>query len=1129
MFGHAKRKLSEDKPVSEEDFLSQRHPADLVQRTFSSPKHPIGKSAKTQPIAMSISKSTAFVDLTTPPPELLDPVEEARGSGFKDLLSEDANLAQMLHMEWNGDGAGASASYDNHTKKPRLDSTTEAVDMLDMDFFESKEQYSELLAAAYALESRKDEFRRLSNESQSDFQLAKQLQEELNAEVSAESSSNVANAYANATTTDGQSLVEAIPSEEQQLTEWNAIYEYGQGLLQTRCIKCRKPLIYNEDTLIRVRNQWLEKEKRISGSLQCNSCSNTHTCMGCHKSPGSGHQVQVHDLRVTWCCERGRLFIIWTLLCLSNPDKPTTRVTRRSLLSGYIKAPKTGNRASTHSGIGYGDNNNRGRGKKAQAIYSPVNVEKSDALFTSLYALLAEVLPSWNKHSNFDTAPPPILLAMIKRSTLLSKTAELLRNDSVDNLANRHALYDALLDFMRTICEHHITAPVAYGERLLYKQNLLEVSFCDNKKPVCSNSDDDKLQSLARVMQDLKIQAQTFTKHYQIVDSSDDEHAQMAQHLCHKILHLAEFIRANTMPSVASKSQNPSEPVRDGIEWHRENCVDDVADEGLLDHHAYADTAKNLSGTARKRMKKLMMEIAGMKTSLPEGIYVRHGSSRLDVLKVIIVGPKGSPYENGLFEFDVFCPANYPDDPPMVKFKTTGGGAAHFNPNLYRDGKVCLSLIGTWSGEPWRPGQSTLLQVFVSIQSMIFCEEPWCNEPGRESQIGSVQSKNFNKSIRRLTLRWAMLDWAEKQKKSENHIWTAIVDNHFQVNTEAILLLARNWLIDGFRGADSFDVIEDEFALDHHFAGHWPDLEGIPNPNLAYGPPPTNPPSSAGGPGKVSGFPPGFLPGSTGAASHAMHMHMLHSGSMASGPVSPYQSYQPHQQHQPQHHQAMSNISQPPPVEQKPGKLKSLIDSSAQQLQYLKSQYGPSFHSKQQPLPTIGIPVGLPPSYSVSPFWSQHAQMMPHQAVTQGGDPQHNPLLAHVFQSGPLAGPQALSPQQWSSMTQPSQPPVSLAPSKLIKKGKSSLGSLKANIGFQGGPVAQVKAESSTAIQSLSPTQYARAPPKSRTQLSDEKLIKDLEVALEPYQKPAPKEERVVVDLTMSDSDSGSSATIGNE
>ena len=47
------------------------------------------------------------------------------------------------------------------------------------------------------------------------------------------------------------------------------------------------------------------------------------------------------------------------------------------------------------------------------------------------------------------------------------------------------------------------------------------------------------------------------------------------------------------------------------------------------------------------------------------------------------------------------------------------------------DGKVCLSLLGTWygeSGESWNSQTSTLLQVLVSIQSLILVPEPFFNE-----------------------------------------------------------------------------------------------------------------------------------------------------------------------------------------------------------------------------------------------------------------------------------------------------------------------------------------------------------------------------------------------------------------
>ena len=54
------------------------------------------------------------------------------------------------------------------------------------------------------------------------------------------------------------------------------------------------------------------------------------------------------------------------------------------------------------------------------------------------------------------------------------------------------------------------------------------------------------------------------------------------------------------------------------------------------------------------------------------------------------------------------------------------------HPNLYTDGKVCLSLLGTWGGkgsEMWT-SDSTLLQLLVSIQGLILVPFPYFNEAG---------------------------------------------------------------------------------------------------------------------------------------------------------------------------------------------------------------------------------------------------------------------------------------------------------------------------------------------------------------------------------------------------------------
>ena len=63
-------------------------------------------------------------------------------------------------------------------------------------------------------------------------------------------------------------------------------------------------------------------------------------------------------------------------------------------------------------------------------------------------------------------------------------------------------------------------------------------------------------------------------------------------------------------------------------------------------------------------------------------------------LDVLIIGPFDTPYEGGYFHFLLRFPANYPYQSPRVRLLTTGGGAVRFNPNLYQNGKVCLSILG---------------------------------------------------------------------------------------------------------------------------------------------------------------------------------------------------------------------------------------------------------------------------------------------------------------------------------------------------------------------------------------------------------------------------------------------------
>ncbi|KAJ3556879.1 hypothetical protein NM688_g1784 [Phlebia brevispora] len=153
-------------------------------------------------------------------------------------------------------------------------------------------------------------------------------------------------------------------------------------------------------------------------------------------------------------------------------------------------------------------------------------------------------------------------------------------------------------------------------------------------------------------------------------------------------------------------------------------------------------------------------QLAVLTTNLPvawdSSIFLRVDETRVDVIKALITGPEGTPYHNGVYLFDIFLGPSYNNSPPQVKYMTTAGGKYRFNPNLYADGKVCLSLLGTWQGPGWISGKSTLLQVLISIQSMILCDEPYLNEPGWATMGGSPQSKAYSANVRRMVVRTAV-------------------------------------------------------------------------------------------------------------------------------------------------------------------------------------------------------------------------------------------------------------------------------------------------------------------------------------------------------------------------------------
>ena len=146
-----------------------------------------------------------------------------------------------------------------------------------------------------------------------------------------------------------------------------------------------------------------------------------------------------------------------------------------------------------------------------------------------------------------------------------------------------------------------------------------------------------------------------------------------------------------------------------------------------------------MSKDATKRIvNKDMKQIKKMNLS-ELGIHVNFSEENIMKATAIIIGPEGTPYENGILYFIIEFPNNYPFSPPKVGYLSHSRYRVH--PNLYVGrshdnyiGKVCLSAINTWSGPRW----TTVMHigsVLLSIQSLL-CNNPLHNEPGFENEKG---------------------------------------------------------------------------------------------------------------------------------------------------------------------------------------------------------------------------------------------------------------------------------------------------------------------------------------------------------------------------------------------------------
>ncbi len=195
--------------------------------------------------------------------------------------------------------------------------------------------------------------------------------------------------------------------------------------------------------------------------------------------------------------------------------------------------------------------------------------------------------------------------------------------------------------------------------------------------------------------------------------------------------------------------------------------------------------SKIMTRFSRKRLQKDIIEI--IKEPLIEhGIYYAHDENNFLNGYAVVFGPNDTIYRHGCYCFKFKFPTNYPFSPPKLTYMTNDG-ETRFHPNLYRNGKVCISILNTWKGEQWTSCQSikSILLMLVTL----FHNKPLLNEPGIKES--SSQFIPYNKIITYKNLEIALLRNIDKEKQINSmnkcQAFIPIYENYVRKNKKDIL------------------------------------------------------------------------------------------------------------------------------------------------------------------------------------------------------------------------------------------------------------------------------------------------------------------------------------------------------
>ncbi|MCJ1373288.1 hypothetical protein MMC20_004516 [Loxospora ochrophaea] len=454
---------------------------------------------------------------------------------------------------------------------------------------------------------------------------------------------------------------------------------FASEIMTTTCHKCDADLT-SDFSLSGWFQEWESaQQEHKKPSICAATCPKKHcralTCLGCGNEPYLGKfKASFDSLTLDWCCKKGRQFAMWILLC--RYDEVELDMQAASLSQTERNMRDLSLKGGRSKGIGYGRGShhmygnpfaygNRYAPRQApEPLHFNQADSKTDHVTKLILGLLAQLL------NLVDGKPAPQGLSeMIELSLLQDRVAQLLRNDSIQDVAKRGKLYSSVLDFVEKLGRHEDTSFLICDKRFAKKRSA-GLAAISSGQPIESTGKGGKgkgksaayqllevdgskknmSSSLVDCMQNLATQSTALLKTSQSIKKDfGDESGQAMLDLAKRISQTYKELALKTTKK--RKGSSPTGKEAFWMQYHADNRVDYDA-RVLANLIAEMQTfARRVTTSPKGRIPRIIAETSEMHTSLPTNIFLKVDQVRPDAMKCLMVGPEGTPYEGGLFEY----------------------------------------------------------------------------------------------------------------------------------------------------------------------------------------------------------------------------------------------------------------------------------------------------------------------------------------------------------------------------------------------------------------------------------------------------------------------------------------------